>query len=59
VPGHSFKFAAAMQAAQAGEEPILIRVDTASGHGAGKPTAKKIEDDTDVLTFLAAVLPAT
>jgi prolyl oligopeptidase len=48
-----------MQAAQAGEEPILIRVDTASGHGAGKPTAKKIEDDTDVLTFLAAVLPAT
>ena len=59
VPGHSFKFAAAMQAAQAGEEPILIRVDTASGHGAGKPTAKKIEDDSDVLTFLAAVLPAT
>ena len=59
VPGHSFKFAAALQTAQAGEEPILIRIDTASGHGAGKPTAKQIEADTDVLTFLAAVLPAT
>ena len=59
VPGHSFKFAAAMQAAQAGGEPILIRVDTASGHGAGKPTAKQIQSDTDVLTFLAGVLPAT
>lgn len=57
VPGHSFKFAAALQAAQAGEEPILIRVDTAAGHGAGKPTAKQIAADTDVLTFLAAVLP--
>jgi prolyl oligopeptidase len=58
VPGHSFKFAAALQAAQASEEPILIRVDTAAGHGAGKPTAKQIAADTDVLTFLAAVLPA-
>jgi len=59
VPGHSFKFAATLQAAQAGEEPVLIRIDTASGHGAGKPTAKQIESDTDVLTFLAEVLPAT
>ena len=59
VPGHSFKFAAALQAAQVGEEPILIRVDTAAGHGAGKPTAKEIAADTDVLTFLAAVLPGT
>ena len=59
VPGHSFKFAAALQAAQAGEEPILIRVETAAGHGAGKPTAMRIAADTDVLTFLAAVLPAT
>jgi prolyl oligopeptidase len=58
VPGHSFKFAAALQAAQASEEPILIRVDTAAGHGAGKPTAKQIATDTDVLAFLAAVLPA-
>ncbi len=59
VPGHSFKFAAALQTAQAGEEPVLIRVDTAAGHGSGKPTAKQIAAGTDVLTFLAAVLPAT
>jgi len=59
VPGHSFKFAATLQAAQAGEEPILIRVETAAGHGAGKPTDKQIATDTDVLTFLSAVLPAT
>jgi prolyl oligopeptidase len=58
VPGHSFKFAAALQAAQAAEEPVLIRVDSAAGHGSGKPTAKQIATDTDVLTFLAAVLPA-
>jgi prolyl oligopeptidase len=58
VPGHSFKFAAALQAAQAGEEPVLIRVESAAGHGSGKPTAKQIETDTDRLTFLAAVLPA-
>jgi len=59
VPGHSFKFAAALQAAQAAHEPVLIRVDTAAGHGAGTPTAKRIAADTDVLAFLAAVLPAT
>jgi prolyl oligopeptidase len=58
VPGHSFKFTAALQAAQAGEAPILIRVETAAGHGAGKPTAKNIATYADVLTFLAAVLPA-
>jgi prolyl oligopeptidase len=57
VPGHSFKFAAALQAAQAGDEPILIRVETAAGHGAGKPTDKQIAADADVLAFLAAVLP--
>jgi prolyl oligopeptidase len=56
VPGHSFKFAAALQAAQAGQEPILIRVETAAGHGAGKPTDKAISADTDVLTFLEAAL---
>jgi len=58
VPGHSFKFAAALQAAQAGDEPVLIRVETAAGHGAGKPTSKQIAAGTDVLAFLAAVLPA-
>jgi prolyl oligopeptidase len=56
VPGHSFKFAAALQAAQGGDEPTLIRVDTAAGHGAGKPTSKAIAANTDVLAFLEAAL---
>jgi prolyl oligopeptidase len=56
VPGHSFKFAATLQAAQGGDEPILTRVDTAAGHGPGKPTAKAIAADTDVLAFLEAAL---
>jgi len=51
-PGHSFKFAAALQAAQAGLAPILIRIETRAGHGAGKPTAKIIEDQTDQWWFL-------
>lgn len=52
VPAHSFKFAAALQAAQAGPEPILIRIDTRSGHGAGKPVAKQIEEWADLWAFL-------
>ena len=56
VPAHSFKFAAALQASQAGLEPILIRVDTRAGHGSGKPTSKKIETATDVLSFLVREL---
>jgi prolyl oligopeptidase len=56
VPGHSFKFAATMQAAQGGDAPLLIRVDTAAGHGAGKPTGKAIAAGTDVLAFLEAAL---
>jgi prolyl oligopeptidase len=56
VPGHSFKFAAALQAAQGGDAPILIRIDTAAGHGAGKPTGKAIAAAADELAFLAAVL---
>jgi prolyl oligopeptidase len=56
VPGHSFKFAAALQAAQAGDAPVLLRVDTAAGHGAGKPTAKLIDERADVLAFLDATL---
>jgi prolyl oligopeptidase len=52
VPGHSFKFAAAMQAAQAGDRPVLIRVDVKAGHGAGKPTAKVIEEWVDLWGFL-------
>ena len=51
-PGHSFKFAAALQAAQRGSAPVLIRVETRAGHGAGKPTAKIIEDQTDQWSFL-------
>jgi prolyl oligopeptidase len=52
VPGHSFKFAAAMQAAQGGEQPVLIRIDVKAGHGAGKPTAKVIEEWADLWGFL-------
>ena len=58
VPGHSFKFAATLQAAQGGDEPILIRVETAAGHGGGKPTDKSIATDTDVMTFLEAIFGA-
>lgn len=52
VPGHSFKFAAALQQAQAGKAPILIRIETRAGHGAGTPTSKKIEQAADWLAFL-------
>jgi prolyl oligopeptidase len=53
VPGHSFKFAAALQAAQAGPAPVLIRIETKAGHGAGKPTSKQIEEAADRYAFLA------
>jgi prolyl oligopeptidase len=56
VPGHSFKFAAALQAAQAGDAPVLIRIETKAGHGAGKPTAKIIEEAADRWAFLVRVL---
>jgi prolyl oligopeptidase len=56
VPGHSFKFAAALQAAQAGDAPIVIRVEPMAGHGAGKPTAKIIAEFTDILPFLELAL---
>jgi prolyl oligopeptidase len=56
VPGHSFKFAAALQAAQAGEVPILIRIQTKAGHGYGKPTAILIEEEADNWAFLVRVL---
>ncbi len=55
-PGHSFKYTAAMQAAQAGPAPILIRIETRAGHGAGKPTTKIIEEATDQWAFLAKSL---
>ncbi len=52
VPAHSFKYAATLQAAQAGDAPILIRIETRAGHGAGKPTSKLIEEAADRFAFL-------
>ncbi|HEX2981269.1 MAG TPA: prolyl oligopeptidase family serine peptidase [Anaerolineaceae bacterium] len=51
-PAHSFKFSAALQAAQGGEAPVLIRVETRAGHGAGKPTDLVIEEAADMWAFL-------
>jgi prolyl oligopeptidase len=58
VPGHSFKYAAALQAAQAGDNPILIRIDTKSGHGASS-TTKAIEQTADIYSFLMTNLGVT
>jgi prolyl oligopeptidase len=55
-PAHSFKFAAAMQAAQTGPNPILIRVETRAGHGSGMPLTKRVEIIVDQLTFLSLQL---
>src|SRR5215207_3488463 len=52
VPGHSFKFTAALQAAQKGTAPVLIRIETKAGHGAGKPTSKQIDEAADRFAFL-------
>ncbi|MDB6091672.1 MAG: prolyl oligopeptidase Serine peptidase family [Gammaproteobacteria bacterium] len=51
-PAHSFKFTAAMQRADPNGEPILIRIETRAGHGAGKPTAKQIEETADIYSFI-------
>src|SRR5262245_1000961 len=56
VPAHSFKFAATLQAAQSGPAPILIRIETRAGHGAGKPTTKLLDESADQLAFLVDVL---
>ena len=56
VPAHSFKFAATLQAAQRGDAPVLIRIETRAGHGPGKPTSMKIDEVADAWTFLAAAL---
>ncbi len=56
VPGHSFKFAAKLQECQAGDAPVMIRIETKAGHGAGKPTEKQIEEAADILAFTAANL---
>lgn len=52
VPAHSFKYAATLQEAQGGNAPVLIRIETKAGHGAGKPTAKIIEEQADIFGFL-------
>jgi prolyl oligopeptidase len=59
VPGHSFKYAAAIQAAQSGDAPVLIRVETRAGHGAGVPTSKVIADYADRWAFLVENLDMT
>jgi prolyl oligopeptidase len=51
-PAHSFKFTAAMQRADPGGKPILLRVETRAGHGSGKPTAKQIEETADIYAFI-------
>ncbi len=58
-PAHSFKFAAALQHAQAGDAPILLRVQSKAGHGAGRPTDKIIEDTADRYAFLVKSLDFT
>ncbi len=56
VPGHSFKYAATLQAAQPTGRPILIRIETRAGHGAGKPVTKTIDEWADRLAFLTREL---
>ena len=56
VPGHSFKFAAALQACPGGDAPVLIRIQTKAGHGFGKPTAILIEEASDSYAFLVWAL---
>jgi prolyl oligopeptidase len=59
VPAHSFKYAAALQAAHRGKHPVLIRIETKAGHGAGKPTTKVIEETADKWAFLTRELGMT
>lgn len=59
VPGHSFKYAAALQAAQSCAKPTLIRIDTDAGHGAGKPTSKSLDEYADRYAFLLKNLGMT
>ncbi|MFN2176517.1 MAG: prolyl oligopeptidase family serine peptidase [Anaerolineales bacterium] len=52
VPSHSFKFISTLQAAQGGDAPVLIRIQTKAGHGFGKPTQVLIDERTDIISFL-------
>ena len=56
VPAHSFKFAARLQEAQAGHNPILMRVERAAGHGAGRPLMKELEESADKFGFFLSRL---
>ena len=56
VPGHSFKFAAQLQHAHRGQDPVLIRIESSAGHGAGTPTTKRIQAAADIWAFLTQVL---
>ncbi len=59
VPAHSFKYAATLQKAQAGNAPVIIRIETDAGHGAGKPTSKRIQEQSDIYGFLMKNLGMT
>ena len=52
VPAHSFKYAATLQAAQTGDQPKIIRIDTKAGHGGGKPISKVLEEQADIYSFI-------
>jgi len=52
VPSHAFKFAATLQAADVGDQPLLLRVDSRAGHGLGKPMTKLLEEQADIYAFL-------
>jgi prolyl oligopeptidase len=56
MPAHSYKFAAALQAAQQGDAPVLSRIQTKTGHGPGKPTAVLIAERADMWAFVAQAL---
>ena len=56
VPAHSYKFAAALQAAQGGEDPVLLRVETRAGHGGGTPKSVRVDQDLDRFSFCARAL---
>jgi len=56
VPGHTFKYVATLQSAQKCPNPILVRIETKSGHGAGRPTTKLIDEAADRFAFLVREL---